>query len=83
MKVGEWHEASAGRMALAVRSGEVTASELLDASLQRIAAVDGRVNAFTDLITQRARARAAVLDEWIAQAGSGRRNPPSSIWSAT
>jgi amidase/aspartyl-tRNA(Asn)/glutamyl-tRNA(Gln) amidotransferase subunit A len=70
MKVGEWHEASAGRMALAVRSGEVTASELLDASLQRIAAVDGRVNAFTDLITQRARARAAVLDEWIAQAGS-------------
>ncbi|MDI1338615.1 AtzE family amidohydrolase [Polaromonas sp.] len=49
-------------MAAAVASGEVSARELLDASLARIAATDGRVNAFTDQTQVRARAEADAVD---------------------
>src|SRR4249920_3086232 len=49
-------------MVTAVRRGEVRPSELVDAALARIAATDGRINAFTAVLAERARARAAELD---------------------
>lgn len=52
----------AGTMAAAVQRGAVRASDLVEACLARVAATDGRVNAFTDLLADRARARAAALD---------------------
>ncbi|RCW71580.1 AtzE family amidohydrolase [Pseudorhodoferax soli] len=52
----------AAGMAAAVRAGAVSATALAEASLARIAATDGRVNAFTDLVRERALARAAALD---------------------
>jgi 1-carboxybiuret hydrolase len=52
----------AATMAAAVRAGTVTASALVQASLARIEATDGRVNAFTDVLAPRALARATALD---------------------
>ena len=49
-------------IAAAVQRGEVSASAMVQASLARITATDARVNAFTDLTTQRALERAAALD---------------------
>lgn len=49
-------------MAAAVASGEVSARELVDASLARIVATDGRVNAFTERTAVRARAEADAVD---------------------
>ena len=56
-------------LSAAVRRGEIGVAALVDASLARIAATDGRVNAFTHVSQERARARAAALDARIA-AGS-------------
>ncbi|CAN5344962.1 AtzE family amidohydrolase [soil metagenome] len=50
-------------MASAVRSGEITAAALVQASLDRTAATDERVNAFTYVGGERALARAAALDK--------------------
>ncbi len=49
-------------MAQAVRSREVSASELVEASLARIAATNPSVNSFTEVTAARARQRAALLD---------------------
>ena len=46
-------------MAEAVRSGAVSAVALAQASLDRIDATNGRVNAFTDVVRERALRRAA------------------------
>ncbi len=54
-------------MAAAVAAGEVSACELLDTSLARIEATDGRVNAFTDQTLARARAEAGAVDARRAQ----------------
>ncbi|MGR4868335.1 AtzE family amidohydrolase [Variovorax sp. LARHSF232] len=56
----------AAAMADAVRRGEVSASALVQASLARIEATDGRVNAFTDRTGRRALQRAAALDAQLA-----------------
>ena len=56
----------AARMAAAVAAHEVTATQLVQACLARIAATDGRVNAFTDLVQARALARAAQIDAGLA-----------------
>jgi len=48
----------ATELAELIRTGEVTSRELVDASLARIEAVDDRVNAFTTLDAERARATA-------------------------
>ena len=56
----------AATIAQAVREGRATASALVEASLTRIAASDGAVNAFTDLTAERARASAAALDQRLA-----------------
>ncbi|WP_341917382.1 AtzE family amidohydrolase [Polaromonas sp. YR568] len=53
---------NAAVMAAAVAAGDVSARELLDASLARIAATDGRVNAFTGQTLARARAEADAVD---------------------
>lgn len=52
----------AAAMAAAVAAGEVSARELLDASLGRIAATDDRVNAFTETTRDRARTEADAVD---------------------
>jgi amidase/aspartyl-tRNA(Asn)/glutamyl-tRNA(Gln) amidotransferase subunit A len=57
-------------MAAAVRSGEVSTTSLVEQSLERIKATNDRINAFTDVTTARARARAAHIDATLA--GSGR-----------
>jgi 1-carboxybiuret hydrolase len=57
---------SAGAMAAAVRRGHVSASELAQASLDRIGATEARINAFTDVTAQRALHTAAALDARLA-----------------
>ncbi|WP_395055053.1 AtzE family amidohydrolase [Polaromonas sp.] len=52
----------ASAMAVAVAAGEVSARELVDASLAHIAATDGQVNAFTETTAARARAEADAVD---------------------
>ncbi|MEV7510980.1 amidase [Streptomyces sp. NPDC091201] len=59
---GELWERTAGAQAQAVRSGEVSALEVVDSHLERIAAVNPRANAVTLLLTERARAAAADTD---------------------
>ncbi|MBB6309567.1 AtzE family amidohydrolase [Xanthobacter tagetidis] len=54
--------ANAATIAAAVNSGAVTARAVVEACLARIAALDGAVNAFTDVTAARARATADVLD---------------------
>ncbi len=54
--------APASEIAAAVRSGAVSARAVVDAVLARIAAVDPKVNAFTDVTADRARAAADALD---------------------
>ena len=49
-------------VAAAVRAGTVSARDVLEASLQRIAAVDPIVNAFTDVTVERARIAADRID---------------------
>jgi aspartyl-tRNA(Asn)/glutamyl-tRNA(Gln) amidotransferase subunit A len=56
------HEATAGEIARAVRDGAASAAEVTAAALARIAALDPRLNAFTDVTAERARRRAAAID---------------------
>ena len=60
---------SAHGIAEAVRSRLVSATAIVEASLARIAASDGAVNAFTDLTSERALKRAAAIDAELARAG--------------
>ena len=59
-------------MADAVRSGATSAADLVQASLERIEATDGRVNAFTDVVGARARRRAAQIDSSLKSAHADR-----------
>ena len=52
---------SATAIAATVRAGERSPSEVIEQSLARIAATDGSINAFTDLLADRARQRAHQL----------------------
>ena len=49
-------------LAQAVACGELSASEVVEARIERIAATDGRVNAFIDHTYERARAQAQSID---------------------
>ena len=62
----------AAAMADGVRSGAVSATTLVQASLARIAATDGRVNAFTDVVRERALRRAGQVDASLASAHAER-----------
>lgn len=54
--------ATATEIAGAVMSGKAKASAVIDAALKRIAAAEPTVNAFTDVVAERARKRAAEID---------------------
>ena len=54
--------ATAGEIARAVAGGKATASAVVEAALKRIEATEPTVNAFTDLVAERARKRAAEID---------------------
>ena len=62
----------AGAIADAVRSGAASAAAMVQASLDRIEATDGRVNAFTDIVRARALRRAAQVDSSLASAHAAR-----------
>ena len=62
-------------MAAAVRSGRVSATALVQASLARIAATDREVNAFTDITAERALQHAARIDAQL-QAGDAPADQP-------
>ena len=70
---------SAMAMAAAVQRGDVRAVDLVEASLARIAATDGRVNAFTAVLAARARARAAEVDALPASATLPLRGVPFAV----
>jgi AtzE family amidohydrolase len=63
MRAAELLAGSADLIAAAVRSGGASASAMVEASLARIAAIDPALNAFTDVVGERARIRAAALDK--------------------
>ncbi|MEO5737297.1 MAG: AtzE family amidohydrolase [Variovorax sp.] len=62
----------ASAMADAVRSNAVSAVALVQASLDRIAATDPRINAFTDVVRERALRRAGQVDASLASANGAR-----------
>ena len=55
--------ASAAEIAAAIRSGSASARETIEAALARIAERDRAYNAFTDVTSARALARAEALDQ--------------------
>ena len=57
---------TAASIAAAVRSRATTATEIAEATLARIARTHARINAFTTVTIERARAEAAAVDEAIA-----------------
>jgi 1-carboxybiuret hydrolase len=57
---------TAAATAAAVRAGDTSVLAIVEATLARIARVDPRVGAFTDVTAGRARARAAALDARLA-----------------
>ena len=59
----DFASATCSELADDVRHGQASARELVEASLARIAAHDERVNAFTDVLAERALARADTMDE--------------------
>jgi len=67
MSARELLAGSAAAIAAAVRARETTAAAMVEASLARIASVDPAVNAFTDVVADRAHARAAELDKRLAR----------------
>ncbi len=69
--------ASAAEIALAVAGGETTARAVIDAALARIDALNPRVNAFTDILDARARARADALDR--SHASHTERGPLAGV----
>ncbi len=54
--------ASAQAIAAAVAKGEITAAAVIEAALMRIAGLNAKLNAFTDVLAARARATAAAID---------------------
>ena len=66
MSAASLRSGSAAEMAAAVRRGSVSAGGLVQASLERIGATEARINAFTDVTTQRALRSAAALDARLA-----------------
>jgi aspartyl-tRNA(Asn)/glutamyl-tRNA(Gln) amidotransferase subunit A len=54
--------ATAAEIARAVAAGKVTATDIVEAALMRIAEAEPAVNAFTDIVAERARRRAREID---------------------
>lgn len=70
-RAAECLRADATAMAQAVRTREISAGALVEASLAHIKATNGRVNAFTEVTASRARQRAALLDRQLADGSPG------------
>ena len=70
---------SAVGMVAAVHRGTVDASALIGAALARIDATEGRINAFTATLTERALARAAALDRLPLDAALPLRGVPFAV----
>jgi 1-carboxybiuret hydrolase len=68
---------SATEIAEAVSTGTMTARAVVDAALERIAARDGVLNAFTDVTASRARAQAAAIDA--ERAAGGKPGPLAGV----
>ncbi len=58
---------SAEQTARAVTGRDMSASEIIEAVISRIAAYDGTLNSFTDVLSSRARHRAKKIDDAIAR----------------
>ena len=67
------HNLSALAAAARVREGETTATALAESALARIAAIDHKINAFTEITGTRALAEAALID---AARAAGKPLPP-------
>lgn len=65
------HDQAGTALAEQVRAGALTARTVVENALARIATLDGRVGAFTEVVADRALARAAALDA----AGASRAGP--------
>ncbi|MFL5255934.1 MAG: AtzE family amidohydrolase [Rhodopila sp.] len=61
---GPWDTATT--IAAAVFEGRARAADIIEATLARIATVDKKLNAFTDITAERARKRAAAVDAAVA-----------------
>ena len=72
MNAGDLLLKDASAMAEAVRGNAVSAVALVQASLDRIAATDKRVNAFTDVLRERALRRAGQVDASLASDSAAR-----------
>ena len=57
--------ATASEIAIAVSEKRIRARAVIEAALARIKRVDPQTNAFTDVVTERALAKAAALDDKI------------------
>jgi len=57
---------SASEIAAAVSSRKLSAADVVDATLAKIASVDAKLNSFTDVVADRARVRASKIDQSIA-----------------
>ncbi len=64
------YKVSATEVATAVLSRSISAQQVVEASLERIAAVDPHLNSFTTVLSQSARAQAEALDRAIARGGN-------------
>lgn len=71
--MADFHLRSAAALARNVASGAVTAEAITHAALDRVAALDGRVGAFTAVTGERAMARARAVD---AERAAGRHPGP-------
>lgn len=63
----DWTKAPAHAIAAAVKAGEVSAVAVTDAHLARIVALNGKLGAYTDVIAERARKTAKVVDAKLAR----------------
>ena len=68
------HLMSALEIRAAVVSGEASAREIVEATLERIEALNPKLGAFTDITAKRALAKAAAID---ASRASGKRSARS------
>ena len=63
----ELYRCSAAQLAKMLRSGECTATQILDSIYGRIDAVEGKVDAFVTLTREQAYAKAKEIDERFAR----------------
>src|ERR1035438_3678110 len=68
---------SAAEITAAVAAGTISARAVIDATLERIAARNGLLNAFTDVTADRARRRAGAID--VERAGGHKLGPLAGV----